>query len=250
MVMRTSLTRLSGRLLLCVLLCLGAPAFASAATTAELDADEDYLDDVGPLVPDPLEGWNRAMHSFNDGFIEYAARPAYDAYEFVTPSFFRTGVNNFFHNLAFPVRFTNNLLQGKGRAAGVEMSRFVLNTTAGLGGFIDVAKNHKTIVPVDDEEDFGQTLGVWGVGEGFYIVWPILGPSTARDTVGMGVDYFLDPVSYVKPGELAVGAAVFRSFNKLDEILDQYDAVNELAVEPYSSFRNAYIQHRRARLDR
>ena len=219
---RSSLTRLSGRLLLCVLLCLGAPVFASAATTAELDADEDYLDDVGPMVPDPLEGWNRAMHSFNDGFIDYAARPAYDAYEFVTPSFFRTGV---------------------------EMSRFVLNTTAGLGGFIDVAKDHKTIVPVDDDEDFGQTLGVWGVGEGFYIVWPFLGPSTARDSVGMGVDGFLDPIFYVKPVELAAGVAVFRDFNKLDDILDQYDAVNQLAVEPYSSFRNAYIQHRRARLE-
>ncbi len=236
-------------LCLLFLLCLCPAGAAFGATAAELDADEDYLDSVGPTVPDPLEGWNRAMHGFNDGFITYAARPAYEAYEFATPSFFRTGVKNFFHNLAFPVRFANNLLQGKGRAAGVEMSRFVLNTTAGLGGLIDVAGSHKTIVPVDDE-DFGQTLGVWGMGEGFYIVWPFLGPSTARDTAGMGVDYFLDPVTYVKPAELSLGLSGFREFNRLDDIIDQYDAVNNLAVEPYSSFRNAYIQHRRAKIER
>ena len=147
------------------------------------------------------------------------------------------------------MRFTNNLLQGKGRAAGVEMSRFILNTTAGLGGVINVAENHKTIVPVDDE-DFGQTLGVWGLGEGCYIVWPLLGPSTARDTVGLGGDYFLDPVSYVRPGELGLGVSAFRTFNQLDDIMDQYDAVNKLAIEPYTSFRNAYIQHRRAKVAR
>ncbi len=236
-------------LVLLLLLCPVSAALA-AATTADLDADADYLDAVGPNVPDPLEGWNRAVHSFNDGFINYAARPAYNAYAYVTPDFFRTGVKNFFHNLAFPVRFTNNLLQGKGRAAGVEMSRFVLNTTAGLGGIIDVAKSHKPIVPVDDDEDFGQTLGVWGIGEGFYIVWPLLGPSTARDTVGLTGDYFLDPVTYVKPWALGAGVGAFRTFNQLDAIMDQYDAVNDLAVEPYTAFRNAYIQNRRARLDR
>lgn len=248
--MKTAMFRSSTyRLLLFFLLVCTSPEVSFAATTAELDADEDYLEAVGPVVPDPFEGWNRAVHSFNDGFIEYAARPAYDAYSFVTPSFFRTGVKNFFHNLAFPIRFTNNLLQGKGRAAGVEMSRFILNSTAGIGGLINVAENHKTIVPVDDE-DFGQTLGVWGLGEGFYIVWPLLGPSTARDSVGMVGDYFLDPVTYVVPHKFDIGISAFRAFNELDGILDQYDAVNQLAVEPYSSFRNAYIQHRRAKVER
>lgn len=230
-----------------ILLLLLLSAFPAMAQETLPDDDEDYLEAVGQIVPDPIEGWNRAMFTFNDAVIEYVARPAYKGYEFVTPSFMRTGIKNFFHNAAFPVRFVNNLLQGRGRAAGVEMSRFILNTTAGLGGLIDVAKHHRPIVPVEDE-DLGQTFGVWGVGEGFYIVWPLLGPSTARDTVGLGGDYFLSPLTYIKPWEVSLGARAVNVFNDLDDVLDLYDQLKSAAIEPYSSVRDAYVQYRRAQI--
>jgi len=213
------------------------------------DDDDDFLDFVARIIPDPLEGWNRAMFSFNDAVIEHVARPVYRGYETITPSFMRTGIKNFYHNLTFPVRFTNNLLQGRGKAAGVEMSRFVLNTTAGLGGLFNVAQHHEPIVPVEDQ-DFGLTLGVWGIGEGFYIVWPLFGPSTVRDSVGRVGDYFLHPLTYVHPWELGLSAKAVATFNDLDEVLDLYDQLKRTAIEPYSSVRDAYVQYRRAKLSR
>lgn len=227
-----------------LLLILGGNAVFAAVPS--LDEDDD-LEHVGKIVADPIEPWNRAMFHFNDAVIDYVARPAYKGYAYVTPEFMRTGIKNFFHNLAFPVRFVNNILQGRPRAAGVEMSRFILNSTAGLGGLIDVAKHHKPVVPVEDE-DLGQTFGVWGVGEGFYIVWPFLGPSTLRDTFGMVGDTFLDPVTYVKPWEAGVAIKAGKTFNELDDILDLYDNLKRAAIEPYSSMRDAYVQYRRAKI--
>lgn len=232
-----------------VLLLLLQSAFPSRAQEALPDDEENYLEAVGQVIPDPIEGWNRAVFIFNDTVIEYVLRPAYKGYEFVTPSFMRTGIKNFFHNIAFPVRFVNNVLQGRGKAAGVEMSRFILNTTAGLGGLVDVAKHHKPIVPVEDE-DMGQTFGVWGFGEGFYIVWPFIGPSTVRDTAGLAGDYFLSPMTYIKPWEVALGARAVNVFNDLDDVLDLYDQLKSAAIEPYSSVRDAYVQYRRARIEK
>lgn len=228
-----------------LLLCLqGDPAFGAVPS---LDEDDEYLNaHHGQVVADPFEAWNRAVFKFNDVLLDKVARPAYKGYAYVTPQFMRTGIKNFFHNLSFPVRFANNLLQGRGKAAGVEMSRFVLNTTAGLGGFFDVAKSKKPIVPVEDE-DMGQTFAVWGAGEGFYIVWPLLGPSTARDSLGMVGDYFLEPVSYVRPWELSLGISAGKTFNELDDVLDLYDDLRRAALEPYTSVRDAYVQYRRAK---
>ena len=222
-----------------------APAFSAVKS---LDDDDDYLfESAGQVVPDPLEPLNRAVFKFNDVVLEHVARPAYKGYAAVTPEPVRTGIKNFFHNLSFPVRFVNNLLQGKGKAAGVEMSRFILNTTAGLGGIFDVAKDKKPIVPVEDE-DFGQTLGVWGAGEGMYIVWPLIGPSTVRDSAGRVGDYFLEPLTYVQPWEVALGANALKTFNSLDDVLDLYDELKKTSVEPYSSVRDAYVQYRRAKI--
>jgi phospholipid-binding lipoprotein MlaA len=220
----------------------------SFAALPSLDEDDNVLNSVETVVADPLEGWNRLVFGFNDGLLEYVARPVSVGYAYVTPQFLRTGISNVFHNLLFPVRFVNNLMQGKGLAAGVEMSRFVLNTTAGLGGFIDVAKHHKPIVSVDDDEDMGQTFGVWGIGDGFYIVWPFFGPSTLRDSVGMTGDYFLSPVSYVTPTRLSLGISAVKIVNELDEVLERYDQLKRAAIEPYSSFRDGYIQYRRAKI--
>jgi phospholipid-binding lipoprotein MlaA len=171
---------------------------------------EDELDDYAsaPLqvIADPLEGWNRFWFGFNDVFYTYFFRPLYKAYAFVTPWELRAGLKNALANALFPVRFVNSILQGKFLAAGVELGRFVVNSTLGIGGLIDVTRDRKTIVPVDPEgEDFGKTLGVWGVGPGIYLVWPVIGPSNARDTVGRAADWLMDPLLFV-PGTTTMNA--------------------------------------------
>lgn len=213
---------------------------------------EESLDDYDipqATISDPLEPWNRFWFKFNDIFYLYVARPLYTGYEFLTPSELRTGLKNFLSNLLFPVRFVNCLLQGKPMQAGVEFSRFILNTTAGFGGLIDVAKGAKAIVPVDPSgEDFGQTLGVWGIGQGFYVVWPLIGPSSARDSVGLGADVFLDPVYYLQPWSTAFIVSGTLRFNSIGDILTLYEDMNKSAVDPYVAMREAYAAYRQLRL--
>lgn len=214
---------------------------------------DDELDDYDTtdayLVPDPLEGWNRMWFGFNDFVLLRIGKPVYRGYEAVTPHELRSGVRNFFHNLLFPVRFVNNLLQGKFSAAGVEMGRFIVNTTVGMGGLIDVAKKDKPVVETDNE-DLGQTLGVWGFGEGFYIVWPFFGPSTLRDSVGFTGDYFLDPTWFAITFEESLAANSYKQLNDLGPTVDAYEGLKSGSVEPYSAVRNAYIQLRRDKVER
>lgn len=221
-----------------------------AAIADSLDQDDAYLDEMAAtqLIPDPLEPWNRAVFAFNDKLITHAARPLSDAYVAVTPGFFREGVSNFFHNLLFPVRFTNNLLQGKGHEAGVEFGKFIINTLGGLGGVVNyTGLNYPELASMDDE-DFGQTLGVWGMGEGFYLYWPLLGPSSGRDTLGLVGDWAANPVTWVDPWWLSWSVSGFRTVNELDAILDTYDSVTKSAIEPYTAVRDAFIQYRRAKI--
>ena len=221
-----------------------------------LDEDDEYLEAAGAhkLVPDPLEPWNRFWFSFNDYAYEYVFRPLHKGYALIVPQPVRRGIGNFFYNLRAPVRVVNNLLQGKGKAAGAEFSSFLVNSTVGFGGFFDVVKKEREAV-VKDNEDAGQTLGVWGMGEGFYIVWPLLGPSNVRDSLGMGIDFFLGGTYYLKRGilnswEQEFALAAFRVFNDFDRLLDAYDSMKGMSVEPYSSLRDAYTQHRRLLISR
>ena len=132
--------------------------------------------------------------------------------------------------------------------AGVEFGRFVINTTSSAG-FADVAKGHKTIVPVDPTgEDFGQTLGRWGIGHGFYIVWPFIGPSSARDSVGRAGDLFADPLFYLQPTELGLGVGGGLRFNALGDVLPLYEDLNTVAVDPYIAMREAYVNFRKAQV--
>ncbi len=221
-----------------------------AAISSSLDDDDAYLDEAyaTQLIPDPLEAWNRAMFALNDGIITYAARPINTAYVAVTPRSFREGFGNFFTNLLFPIRFINCLLQGKGYAAGQEFGKFVINTTAGLGGFVNyTGLNHPELASLDSE-DFGQTLGVWGVGEGFYLYWPLLGPSDARDTVGMVGDWAANPITWVRPWWASWSIEGFRGINELEGILDLYDDMTKASIEPYTAVRDAYTQYRRSKI--
>ena len=222
---------------------------ANAATAQALDDYDRYLEEAydTQIIYDPLEPWNRVMFEVNDVIINYVAHPINEAYTFITPQPVRTGLGNFFTNWLFPVRFVNNLLQGNPDRAYKEFARFFINTGAGLGGFIDVASTEPALQDVPPA-DFGQTLGKWGFGEGIYLYWPLLGPSNARDTVGTVGDWFLDPLTYVKPWYIALPAKTLRTVNELDDMLDLYDNFTKSAIEPYTAIRDGYTQYRRARV--
>lgn len=211
---------------------------------------DDYDEEPVASIADPIEPWNRFWFHFNDIFFMYIAKPAYQGWTWLVPECFRAGLSNFFHNLLFPTRFINNLLQFRFLEAGVEFGRFMMNTMSSAG-FANVAKNKKTIVPVDPSgEDFGQTLGRWGFGQGFYVVWPFIGPSSLRDTIGRVGDYFTDPLFYVRPWELSTGLEVGFRFNDLGDVLPTYEDLKSIAVDPYLAMREAYANYRNAQIRR
>ena len=218
------------------------------------DEDDEFADEfdleeeetAAATVPDYLEPWNRAMFFLNDKFYFYLLKPATRGYRAVVPSDFRLAIKNFFHNLGAPVRFVSSLLQGEGRKAVRELGAFFINSTLGVFGFGDPATRDFGIQTT--EEDLGQTLGAWGFGEGLYIVWPLLGPSTLRDTVGLVGGYFLDPVTYVDPIELSLGVRAGDVVNDTSFSLGDYESLKDVAIDPYEAFRDAYIQLRRKRI--
>jgi phospholipid-binding lipoprotein MlaA len=220
----------------------------SPAAQAGPSDDEEYMDEAEPPVSiaDPLSGLNRALFQFNDKLYFWALKPIAQGYKAVIPTPVRQGVQNFFHNLGAPVRIVNCFLQGKMGAAASEMCRFVYDTTFGILGFWDPAKDYPHLNP--PEEDFGQTLGLFGVGNGIYLVLPFLGPSTLRDTVGLGGDYFLTPTAYIDPAALAWSLKAEDSVNDLSFRIGQYEELKDAAIEPYTSFKDGYIQYRNKKI--
>lgn len=203
--------------------------------------------DIAAMTPDPLEPWNRFWFAFNDNMYLYLLDPVARGWEYVVPEKPRTWINNFFHNLAAPVRVVNCLLQGKFFKAGVEFSRFVGNTAFGLGGLGDVTGGLKPLRPIPPgEEDFGQTLGMWGFDNGCYLVWPVFGSSSIRDTVGLGVDMWLDPSWYLdsKYWYYSIAGKVVQQVNAVSFRLDEYQALRDASLDPYIAFRDAYLRYR------
>jgi phospholipid-binding lipoprotein MlaA len=182
------------------------------------------------------------MFWLNDKLYFYLFKPIARGYR-VVPEPARKSVSNFFSNLGTPVRFANALLQFKLADAGSELGRLVINSTLGIGGLFDPAKAWFDLDRKD--EDLGQTFGRYGVGSGFYIVWPVLGPSNARDTVGMVGDFFMDPLHYVemKPAE-RLGLTGLEKETDLSLDKDTYESVKQEALDPYLYVRNAYEQYR------
>jgi phospholipid-binding lipoprotein MlaA len=218
-----------------------------------VDANEEAADDDFDLleeefaeqmveVADPLEGLNRIMFGINDILYFWVAKPVTQVYEGVVPAPVRIGVGNFFHNLTTPIRFVNCHLQGKVDAADIELKRFLINTTSGILGFGDPARDKMGLEPV--EEDLGQTLAVHGFGNGFYMVLPLLGPSTLRDAVGFVGDQFLNPVRYVEPWEVSIGISGTKAVNEGSFHIGEYETFKSSAVDPYVAMRQAYIQYR------
>jgi phospholipid-binding lipoprotein MlaA len=191
---------------------------------------------------DPIEGFNRAMFAFNEGLDTAIIKPVATGYDSVLPAPIRTGVTNFFSNIEDLFIGVNNLLQGKLPQAFSDLGRVAINTTVGLLGVIDFATDAGL---EKHEEDFGQTFGRWGVGNGAYVVIPLFGPRTARDTVGLVLDVAADPVRDHKPRGTRNAAVVLRLVNQRANLLPADKVVEEAALDKYSYVRDAYLQRRR-----
>jgi phospholipid-binding lipoprotein MlaA len=215
-------------------------------TTAEDDAflfeDEDILE-----VWDPIEPVNRVFFWVNDKLYFYLLKPVARGYRWAVPEPWRVGVKNFFSNLAAPVRIINAGLQGKFGDAGNEITRFAVNTTIGIGGFFDTAKDHFELRMKD--EDTGQTMGHYGVGPGPYLVLPILGPSNLRDGVGMFVDNRMNLLYYISEGRTYYGLRVYDKINDLSLDKDTYEGIKKDALDPYLFVRDAFMQYRQNKIE-
>lgn len=208
----------------------------------EFDLLEQEIVEALAEVADPLEGWNRAMFQLNDALYFAVVKPLLEGYRKVIPEPVRIALRNFFHNLGMPARVINCMLQGKWEAVQTELFRFTVNTTVGVLGFGDPAWSVHGVAPVN--EDLGQTLGAWGVGTGCYLVWPLLGPSTVRDSVGMVGDQFLNPIRYVAPLPVSLGISAAATINEGSFHVGEYEALKKEALDPYVAVRQAYIQYR------
>ncbi len=210
---------------------------------------------------DPWEPVNSNIFEFNLKLDRYVLKPVAKGYNFIMPDLAQVGVSNFFYNIRFVPRFLNNIFQGKMKGAGIELGRFVINSTVGIAGFVDVAKKIDLVTP---EEDLGQTLGFYGVKPGPYLVLPFLPPFTVRDFVGYVGDVFLNPINWMvvpiievddipsaiehknrtTTSFIQIGARVGEVINERSRNLEKFQGVEEATLDLYTAVRNAYLQKR------
>ena len=232
----------------------GEAGGSEADFTGEGDFEDDFEDEFAdefadvPEAFDPLERFNRAMFWFNDKLYFYALKPAARVYRII-PEPVRVGVSNFFSNLQAPVSVVNALAQARINDGLHALSRFIINSTVGLAGFFDPAKHWAGLAVID--EDFGQTLGVYGMGQGPYLVIPFLGPTTLRDGFGRLVDWqvSLEPrlFEHTRP---RVAAVAVDAVNTVSLDKDTYESIKEDALDPYLFIRDAYMQRRAGKVAR
>jgi phospholipid-binding lipoprotein MlaA len=194
---------------------------------------------------DPMEDFNRAVFSFNDKVDQVALKPAAEVYQSILPTFVQTTIGNFFGNLADIPTFVNELLQGKFKDGLSDFMRITVNSTLGLGGALDIASEAN--LP-KHSEDFGQTLGRWGVPSGPYVVLPILGPSTVRDTAATPIDFAADPWLRTYPVNLRNSGTAIRVIDQRSVALNASNLVEEAALDRYEFVRDAYLQRRESRI--
>ncbi|GAB1269348.1 VacJ family lipoprotein [Aurantivibrio infirmus] len=188
---------------------------------------------------DPWEGLNRSVFVFNETLDRWVLKPVATAYQFVTPNFIETGISNFFSNLLELRNILNDVLQWKWKQAGNDTGRFLVNSTAGIGGFIDVAQHVN--LEKSEGEDFGQTLAVWGVPDGPFIMLPFLGPSTLRDTAGLPLDWVADPIGQLD--DIPTRNSV-RALDFIDTRVGLLEAEALISGDRYIFFREGYLQRR------
>jgi phospholipid-binding lipoprotein MlaA len=209
-------------------------ALAQRAQESEDAFEEEY---------DPWEPFNEKMFAFNRGVDRWVLKPTARAYMFIMPEPWQVLISNGFDNISFVPRFVNSLLQGKWGGAGRELGRFLINSTAGIGGLFDPAKDYWGIQK--SREDFGQTLGVWGSGPGPYLVLPLLEPLTVRDGIGKLVDTFMDPLTYLLPLFWdRLGMKVGDAVNERALNYELFQGFEESVIDMYSAVRHGYLQRR------
>ena len=240
-----------------------APVSSSPAE-AQVDEPLDPFAKAGEGVGeeyDPWEPMNTGIFEFNRQMDRFVLKPVAQGYNFVVPDLVQVGVSNFFYNLRFGPRFLNNVFQGKVKGAGIEVGRFLINSTVGIAGFFDVAKKIDLVTP---EEDLGQTLGFYGVKPGPYLVVPFLPPFTVRDFAGYVGDIFLNPINWLVVPIIEVdgvpsviehknrmtssfiqtGSRVGEIINERSRNLEKFQGVEEATLDLYTAVRNAYLQKR------
>jgi phospholipid-binding lipoprotein MlaA len=222
-------------LCICTLIVLGG-----CATTQNLVRDARG----GPGAKlDPWESWNRKVFAFNEGLDQRILKPVAKQYAKVVPRFVRRSVDNFFANAADGWSAVNNVLQGKGEPAFNDVVRFSTNTVFGFFGILDIASEFGL---EHHHEDFGQTLGRWGFGPGAYVVWPLLGPSTVRDSLALPLDRTASPALYINDGSWQFGIVGLQILNTRANLLGASQVIDEIALDKYIFVRDAYLQRRRA----
>jgi len=222
----------------------------------ENDFDSEFSQKKEEIF-DPLSGYNRIMTSFNDKVFINVLNPVSEGYAYIIHENIRIGIDNFFENIMFPVRFSNNLLQLKFKNSGEELGRFAVNTTWGVLGFMDPA-TEKLDMKVH-KEDFGQTLGFYGIGDGFHVVLPFLGPSNLRDIVGMSADSYVSALSTTGSSDLhykipnnyleQAGIKTFDVINSNSLKLGQYESLKKDALNLYPFLRDIYTQARKKQIE-
>lgn len=261
--------RISGLLLTSVYLFLSAPQCASSSKKASVsdesvlnqsaaatavEGDDDSENEPELVIHDPYEGYNRKIHAFNDFFFHYGIYPLAKGWNFITPSFLRTGLDNFITWAYTPGRLINNLLQAKAKGAGTETLSFVINGT--LGGLGTYNASREIFSLEQTVEDSDQTLGKWGFSEGAYIVWPFIGPRTVRGTFGFAGDIMLQPQTvivpvYIQPENIWVQGAIVaatysvRAVNQTSLDPEAYDNLMKDSIDPYAFLRDIYLQNTR-----
>lgn len=236
------MTKISQRIL--VLTLCAMMAFGLSACAKSQNPDSTYK---SAQISDPIEPVNRGIFAFNNVIDLFLFEPAAKVYDTLLPSFVKDSIQNFMRNLRAPLIVANNLLQGDLSGAGVATARFIINTTAGIGGLVDVASAQGLAYKT---EDFGQTLAVWGFGDGFYIVLPILGPSSLRDTAGLAVDTYADPLRiYAFNHDDDWMYYTRNAVEALDTRARMLKSIQDLrrnSLDYYAAIRSAYTQKRKS----
>jgi phospholipid-binding lipoprotein MlaA len=223
----------------------GLLALADSMSLAQAQSDRSEGPPLEPPVEeyDPWESYNEKMFTFNYNVDKYVLKPIAKAYNFVMPDEAQKMVDRGFSNIYWVPRFVNSLLQGKWSGAGRELARFLINSTVGIGGLWDMAKQEWGIEP--SREDFGQTLGVWGIGPGPFLILPFMTPTTVRDAIGTAVDGAMDPLSYYIPFIWdRLGMRLGNLINERSLNLELFEGAEETTVDLYTSVRNGYLQRR------
>lgn len=226
---------------------------SETASAGDTDLPDEMMDDMEDMdephesIADPLEPINRVFYHFNDKLYYWLLKPAAKGYSAVVPEPARRGVKNFFNNISFPVRFVNCIFQGKFEGAGYEVGRFVINSTLGVAGFMDRAAKQFEMPEYD--EDLGQTFGSYGIGHGFFLNLPFLGPSSLTDAVGTAGDAFLEPMNYLDlKTKYDLSIKAFEMVNKTSLRIGEYEDLQKSALDPYVAYRDAYYQYRQSQI--